>query len=511
MSGPLRSLALILLLAALAPRSPAAEWFVDIYDYYFTPTNLTVSPGDTVTWINRGLQPHDSTANDGLWASPLLYNEEEFFSFTFTSAGFFPYVCLKHIADYPEQTGTVSVVAINLAPSVQITNPPNGGVFAAPGDFTLGAEASDSDGSVASVEFFVNSISVGLITAQPFRTNLSGLGIGNYTIAAIATDNQGATGTSVVNIVVQEAPPSSYTLAVSVAPTNTGSVLVSPPPINGQYFAGTTVALAPQPAAGFRFSHWTNDVPPAAATNNPLLLLMNSDKHVRAVFEPIPPLDFTQAAGAYAGLLIDEGATNYLTSGFITLRVSRTGGYSGTATIAGIPSRMAGQFDRLGYGPVVLRRGTLSGSLQIDGSGTRMTGFLTDGSKSPTLTLYRTAALTNAGVLSGDYALVFGAAGPVASPGAGSLRILSGGASRARGVLGDGSLVLDRTFLTADARIPFYVPLYRNRGAILGWLNVAGDGTVSGELRWFRPGDSRHPVYPDGFALRIPVTGAAVP
>jgi plastocyanin len=506
MSGRLRALYLILLLTALVPRTRAAEWFVDIYDYYFTPTNLVVNQGDTVTWINRGLQAHDTTALDGSWVSELLYNEEQPFSFTFTNAGPYPYICLKHIDEYPDQTGLVVVASVNLPPGVQITNPPNGGVFAAPASFILGAEAND-DGEVVSVEFFLNGLSLGSITTPPYVTNVSGLGTNNYTFTAIATDNEGATGTSVVNIVVQEAPPSTFTLVFSVTPPNTGVVLVSPPPIDGFYFAGATVALAAQPAAGFRFAHWIGDVAPSATTNNPLLLLMNSDKNVVAVFEPIPPLNFGVVGGRYLGLLIDESTTNYVTSGFVSLRVSKSGSYQGTATIGGITSVMRGQFDRLGYAPLVLRRASLSGSLQIDPDRQRMTGFITDGRKSPTLTLYRTAASTNAGLLAGHYTLAFSPGAPVPSPGGGAVRILSGDGVRLRGVLGDGNGWSDQTFLSPDARIPVFTRLYHNRGALLGWLTVATDGSITGDLRWFRPPDSRSTRYPDGLVLKMPVTG----
>jgi len=234
---------------------------------------------------------------------------------------------------------------------------------------------------------------------------------------------------------------------------------------------------------------------------------MNSDKNMLAVFEPIPPIDFSTVGGRYVGLLIDEGATNYTTSGFITLRVSRTGSYSGIATIGGIPSTLRGQFDRLGYAPLGLRRGSLLGSLQIDRERSLMTGFITDGSKSPTLTLYRTAASTNAGSRSGSYTLTFPLMPPPPNAGAGSTRILTSARARLRGVLGDGRAWSDQTFLTPDGRIPVFTRLYHNRGALLGWLDVAGDGTVSGDLRWFRPADSRSTSYPDGFALKVPVTG----
>src|SRR5688572_12969351 len=161
MARRIRTLVTFVGLLLVASVASAAEHTVFIYDYYFTPTNLTVAPGDSVTWINKGSEPHDSTDLGGNWASPLLYNDEEFFSYTFNRAGRFPYVCLAHIGDFPQQTGLVVVASANLPPSVRIASPANNASFTAPASFTINAEGSDSDGSVMNVQFLVNGASVG--------------------------------------------------------------------------------------------------------------------------------------------------------------------------------------------------------------------------------------------------------------------------------------------------------------------------------------------------------------
>src|SRR5688572_12325806 len=92
---------IFVVLLLLAPMARAAEWTVGIYDFYYLPTNVTVAVGDTVTWINKVPRAHDSTYYDpnnpeqSLWASDLL-DENETFSYTFTSAGSYPYVCAVH-------------------------------------------------------------------------------------------------------------------------------------------------------------------------------------------------------------------------------------------------------------------------------------------------------------------------------------------------------------------------------------------------------------------------------
>jgi hypothetical protein len=214
---------------------------------------------------------------------------------------------------------------------------------------------------------------------------------------------------------------------------------------------------------------------------------------------------FTDLTGAWAGLLLDERETNYTTTGYIALRVSKTGAYRGTTTIGCMRNFVAGQFDRFGYAPFVVRRATLSGSLQINPETGTMAGTLTDGRKSPTLLLYRIVAPTNAELFVGNYSIVIGAQPPVVNEGAATIQILGNGSVRIRGLLGDGLSFNDRTFITSDGHIPLFVPL--KRGLIAGWLNLT-EGTVHGDVRWFRPADSRRLDYPDGFSIVVPFLGA---
>jgi hypothetical protein len=134
-----------------------------------------------------------------------------------------------------------------------------------------------------------------------------------------------------------------------------------------------------------------------------------------------------------------------------------------------------------------------------------MTGLITDGRRSPVLLLYRTGSATNSESLAGTYSLAIDAAAPVENAGMTEMRILTNGSVRLHGVLGDGTVFHERTFVSADARIPVFVRLYGGRGALLGWIDAGANGAVQGSLRWFRPGDSRNLNYPEGFALKVPI------
>ncbi len=86
----------------------------DTGEMKFVPAEITIQRGDTVTWINRQFGVHNmSTYPDGFpagatgFASPLLQEEGERWSHTFTVAGTYDYHCIPHIL--MQMTGRVIV------------------------------------------------------------------------------------------------------------------------------------------------------------------------------------------------------------------------------------------------------------------------------------------------------------------------------------------------------------------------------------------------------------------
>ena len=105
-------------------------------------------------------------------------------------------------------------MAPNLAPTVTVSSP----ATAITGDVVaLTATAADSDGSVAQVEFFVDGISVGVDASSPFAANYTAV-LGNHSVTAVATDNQGATKTSTA-VALAVANNQAPTVSVSNAAT----------------------------------------------------------------------------------------------------------------------------------------------------------------------------------------------------------------------------------------------------------------------------------------------------
>ncbi|MEA2464940.1 MAG: hypothetical protein QOJ98_2687, partial [Acidobacteriota bacterium] len=98
----------------------------------------------------------------------------------------------------------------NVPPSVAITSPAGGASFTAPASIEIGATATDSDGSIVRVEFFTNGVLAVTDTTAPYTASLAGLGAGNYSFTARATDNRGGVTTSApvgITVFPPNAPP----------------------------------------------------------------------------------------------------------------------------------------------------------------------------------------------------------------------------------------------------------------------------------------------------------------
>lgn len=101
-------LATAVVLLTVAPAAISAQQKsnseINIQNFSFAPATLTVAVGTTVTWTNRDDDVHKIVSKDDLFKSKVL-DKDEAFSFTFSKAGTYPYICSIH----PKMTGTVVV------------------------------------------------------------------------------------------------------------------------------------------------------------------------------------------------------------------------------------------------------------------------------------------------------------------------------------------------------------------------------------------------------------------
>lgn len=90
----------------------------------------------------------------------------------------------------------------NQPPTVEITSPADGATFTAPADVPVAATASDPEGSVDRVEFFINGNLAGSDPTAPYEITHQALPEGSYALLARAVDDQDATADDEITVVV---------------------------------------------------------------------------------------------------------------------------------------------------------------------------------------------------------------------------------------------------------------------------------------------------------------------
>jgi plastocyanin len=221
-TGSLALAPAILALALFQPsRGLAAVTPVQVGDDFFSPANVMINQNDTVTWTWVGNIDHSSTSTSTpqLWNSG-VHGKGNVFSFQFTKAGDFPYWCTVHTS---RQTGDVKVnAAAPPPPVVAITSPTNNEAFFAPADFKFAATASSSGGTISKVQLFEGTTLLGTLTNSPYQLIVTNLGVGNYTLSAVATDNSNSSATNSLQIVVNAAIPLELSGAHWISATSFG-------------------------------------------------------------------------------------------------------------------------------------------------------------------------------------------------------------------------------------------------------------------------------------------------
>jgi plastocyanin len=101
-----RVLALVLLaVSALSiPAAHAADANVVLKNFDYSPMDVTVTVGSTVTWKNLDGEPHTVASVDGAFHSPAL-DEGDTYQFKFDKPGVYKYICSIH----PKMRATITV------------------------------------------------------------------------------------------------------------------------------------------------------------------------------------------------------------------------------------------------------------------------------------------------------------------------------------------------------------------------------------------------------------------
>ncbi len=91
-------------LLAVGHANAATTKNVNIYGTTFSPKSVTITAGDTITWVNKDNDTHQVYADKGQYVSPVLKTNQKW-SFTFQAAGTYNYKDELH----PKITATIIV------------------------------------------------------------------------------------------------------------------------------------------------------------------------------------------------------------------------------------------------------------------------------------------------------------------------------------------------------------------------------------------------------------------
>lgn len=112
---------------------------VDLTSSCFGPTVARITPGDSVTFVNRDQIPHTVTGANLVWGSTDYLGFGEEMTVAFDEAGIYPYVCILHVG----MVGAVEVVdEVGGSTSVEGER----SLLASPQGDSIGATTSPSNG-----------------------------------------------------------------------------------------------------------------------------------------------------------------------------------------------------------------------------------------------------------------------------------------------------------------------------------------------------------------------------
>jgi hypothetical protein len=121
-------------------------------------------------------------------------------------------------------TGQVTLwVYVNWRPSVALTAPVNGNTYMGPANIAIAANASDSDGALQYVAFYVDGALLAVDYVAPYSTTWANVGVGAHSVLAVAVDSSGASASTAVSISVIDPGPAWLTsIAISPSPVAVG-------------------------------------------------------------------------------------------------------------------------------------------------------------------------------------------------------------------------------------------------------------------------------------------------
>jgi hypothetical protein len=239
--------------------------------------------------------------------------------------------------------------------------------------------------------------------------------------------------------------------------------------------------------------------------------------------------NFAQIAGTFDGLIQDStavaGAQAHQRAGYLSVKLTKTGAFSGSVVFAGqkfspaVRKGFAGSAATLsnagGNARIVVRKkagAEIVLRFQFDGATEKITGTAasTDGGSATFTSAFTLAPLTLPAAFAGQFSLIVKPDATAGSPqgfGYAVVKIKPKGAVSVVGKLADGAALSSAANFHADHSFVVYAPLYKTapfgsiRGTILFPAVALPLGDASGVLDWFKPARAADKYFPLGLVL----------
>lgn len=304
---------------------------------------------------------------------------------------------------------------------------------------------------------------------------------------------------------------------------------------------GRYYPLSASPKSAYIFKAWSSDqltLTESAAGSPQLSFLMAEGLTIKATFVSNPFI--SQVTGDFSGLVraILPAAPSHQTDGFVQLKVTTTGSFTGTLRMGGVQLPFWGAFDHLGkarFGsawsqsllvPRVNQAGyVVALSLDLSPGGTQsITGTVGLQTRTGTQAMSELKAVRHffdgkTPVTTAEQAL-YTFAMPAQTQilskeafpqgdGIGTIRVNRFGVMAFAGVLADGSAITASATMNKASESPLYVSLEKEAGSLNGWLKLdqtRQNSDVSGaNLWWFKPQTKEH-YYPLGWPEGVKIS-----
>jgi len=300
--------------------------------------------------------------------------------------------------------------------------------------------------------------------------------------------------------------------------TLTGKGSTTPITNANQLVVGNTYSLAANPAKGWLFENVTTAKSSGRTTNfsTNLTFAFVTNMEITVNFIPTP---FPALQGVYNGLFFQTNAVDPASAGAVSLKLAKTGIFSGKLSLGPSNYTFSSQFDGTGAAQVLAKSGasTLTLNLQLDltNQSGEITGIVTNsGAWEAALTadLAPTWTARNPSPFAGNYTMALPwITGTEATnePGGDSYAVGTVsdlGVLRLAGALADGAPFSVSAPVSTNGDWPFYVYAESGQDTVVGWVTVS-NGLSGSNISWSKKA-GKGPLYVGGFSNILQLIGS---